>query len=84
MDPYVGAKSIAEGKLDAIGVARQFLADTEWVTKLMNGKEEDIRPCICCHNGCFTMAHYEGVSNDQDPSDAIHGKMCNQSRNYAE
>ena len=59
MDPYVGAKSIAEGKLDAIGVARQFLADTEWVTKMMNGKEEDIRPCICCHNGCFTMAHYD-------------------------
>ena len=76
MDPYVGAKSIAEGKLDAIGVARQFLADTEWVTKMMNGKEEDIRPCICCHNGCFTMAHYEGVSNDQDPSDAIHMARC--------
>ena len=54
MDPYVGAKSIAEGKLDAIGVARQFLADTEWVTKLMNGKEEDIRPCICCHNHFFS------------------------------
>ncbi len=76
MDPYVGAKSIAEGKLDAIGVARQFLADTEWVTKLMNGKEEDIRPCICCHNGCFTMAHYEGVANDQDPADAIHMARC--------
>ncbi len=76
MDPYVGAQAISEGKLDAVGVARQFLADTEWVTKMMNDKEEDIRPCICCHNGCFTMAHYEGVANDQDPMDAIHMARC--------
>lgn len=76
MDPYVGAKAIAEGKIDGMGVARQFLADTEWVTKLMNDKEEDIRPCICCHNGCFTMAHYEGVANDQNPLDAIHMARC--------
>ena len=76
MDPYVGAKAIAEGKIDGLGVARQFLADTEWVTKLMNDREEDIRPCICCHNGCFTMAHYEGVANDQNPLDAIHMARC--------
>ncbi len=76
MDPYVGAKAIAEGKIDGLGVARQFLADTEWVTKLMNDREEDIRPCICCHNGCFTMAHYEGAANDQDPMDAIHMARC--------
>ena len=76
MDPYVGAKAIAEGKLDGVGVARQFLADTEWVTKMKEGREEDIRPCICCHNGCFTMCHYEGVSNDQDPRDAMHMARC--------
>ena len=76
MDPYVGAKAVAEGKIDGVGVARQFLADTEWVTKLKEGREEDIRPCICCHNGCFTMSHYEGVANTQDPMDAIHMARC--------
>ena len=76
MDPYVAAEAIAEGKIDAMGVARQFLADTEWVTKLKNGREKDIRPCICCHNGCFTMAHYNGAANDQDPMDAIHMARC--------
>ena len=76
MDPYVGAKAVAEGKIDGVGVARQFLADTEWVTKLKEGREEDIRPCICCHNGCFTMSHYEGVANAQDPMDAIHMARC--------
>ena len=76
MDPYVGAKAIANGEIDGLGVARQFLADTEWVTKLKEGREEDIRPCICCHNGCFTMSRYEGTANLQDPMDAIHMARC--------
>lgn len=76
MDPYTAAKAIAEGKLDGMGVARQFLADTEWVTKMKEDREEEIRPCICCHNGCFTMARYEGSANDQDPRDAMHMARC--------
>lgn len=76
MDPKVAARAIKENKIDAMGVARQFLADEEWVTKLKEGKEEDIRPCICCHNGCFTMAHYKGVANDQTLSDALHMARC--------
>ena len=64
-EPDYAAEKIREGKIDAMGVARQFLADPEWITKLMNGKEEDIRPCICCHNGCFNLAKYEGVPNTQ-------------------
>lgn len=76
MDPRVAAKEISKGKIDALGVARQFLADEEWVTKMMDGKEEEIRPCICCHNGCFNMAHYKGVANDQDLSDALHMARC--------
>ncbi|MGP1588196.1 MAG: oxidoreductase [Treponemataceae bacterium] len=69
MTAKAGANAIANGQLDGMGVARQFLADPEWVTKLMAGKEEDIRPCICCHNACFNMAHYNGVANDQILSD---------------
>ena len=76
MDPYTAAKAVENGEIDGMGVARQFLADTEWVTKLKEDREEDIRPCICCHNGCFTMAHYNGVSNDQDPRDAMHMARC--------
>lgn len=76
MDPYVAAEAIGEGKIDGAGFARPFLADQEWVTKLMNGKEEDIRPCILCHNGCFNMCHYEGVPNDQELSDSLHLARC--------
>lgn len=63
MTPQIAAEAIAEGKIDGMGVARQFLTDPEWVTKLMQGREDDIMPCICCHNACFNMAHYNGVPN---------------------
>ena len=76
MEPEVGAKAVEEGRIDAMGVARQFLADSEWVTKLIEEREEDIRPCICCHNACFNMAHYKGVANAQSIYDASHIARC--------
>mgnify|MGYP001016905665 CR=1 FL=1 len=76
MDPLDAAKAIENDDIDAMGVARQFLVDPEWVTKLMNSELDEIMPCICCHNACFTMAHYKGVANDQDLSDAIHMSRC--------
>ena len=76
MDPAVGAEAIAQGKIDGVGIARQFLSDPEWITKLMEGREEDIRPCICCHNACFNMAHYNGVGNDQTLADNAGMARC--------
>lgn len=76
MTPDVAAKAIKEGKIDAMGVARQFLVDPQWVKKLREDREEDIHPCIQCHNGCFNMAHYKGVPNDQSLSDALHMARC--------
>ena len=76
MEPDVAADAIAEGRIDAMGVARQFLADAEWVTKLIENRLEDIRPCICCHNACFNMAHYKGVANAQSIYDASHIARC--------
>ena len=76
LDPRVAADEIAKGKLDGAGFARQFLADPEWITKLMEDREDDIRPCILCHNGCFNMCHYKGVPNDQKLSDSLHLARC--------
>jgi len=76
LDPAVAAQSIAAGKLDGAGFARPFLADQQWVTKLLNDREDDIRPCILCHNGCFNMCHYKGVPNDQALSDSLHLARC--------
>ena len=76
MSLEAGAKSVKEGKLDGVGFARNFLADPEWFTKVINDQEEEIRPCILCHNGCFNMCHYKGVPNDQSLGDSLHLSRC--------
>ena len=76
MEPDVGAKAIADGKIDGVGVARQFLADGEWITKLIEDRLEDIRPCICCHAGCFNFSSSKGHYNTQDLTDTMGLARC--------
>lgn len=76
MESDVAAKAIKEGKIDAMGVARQFLTDHEWVTKLKEDRLEDIMPCICCHNGCFAISKYKGVANAGSMNDTKHMSRC--------
>lgn len=76
MEPEVAAKAIKNSEIDAMGVARQFLTDSHWVTKLKEDKLEDIMPCICCHNGCFPMSHHKGVACDATMEDSKHMARC--------
>ncbi|MBE6925399.1 MAG: FAD-binding protein [Ruminococcaceae bacterium] len=76
MEPDVAAKAIAEGKIDGMGVARQFLADPAWITKLLEDRLEDIRPCICCHSGCFNFSSSKGHYNTQDLKDTMGLARC--------
>ena len=76
MEPDVGAKAVADGLIDAVGIARQFLADTEWVTKMIEDRMEDIRPCICCHNGCFNFCSFKGHANAQHLPDTMGLARC--------
>lgn len=76
MDAEVGAKAVAEGKIDAVGVARQFLVDPEWITKLIDDRLEEIKPCICCHAGCFNFSSSKGHANTQDLTDTMGLSRC--------
>ena len=76
MEPDVGARAVAEGRIDAVGVARQFLADPAWITKLIEDRLEDIRPCICCHAGCFNFSSSKGHANTQDLTDTMGLARC--------
>ena len=76
MEPDEGAKAVAEGKIDGVGVARQFLVDPEWVTKLIEDRLEDIKPCICCHAGCFNFSSSKGHANTQDLFDTMGLSRC--------
>lgn len=48
--------AIHTGKFDAAGFGRQNLVDHDWVTKLREEREFDIKPCIRCHSGCLKYA----------------------------
>ena len=76
MEPDVGAKAVADGKIDAVGVARQFLVDPEWITKMIDDRLEDIKPCICCHAGCFNFSSSKGHANTQDLTDTMGLARC--------
>jgi 2-enoate reductase len=41
------------GKADFVALGRAFLADPEWPLKVKEGKQDDICPCIGCHDGCL-------------------------------
>ena len=76
MEPDVGAQAVAEGKIDGVGVARQFLVDPEWITKIIEDRIEDIKPCICCHSGCFNFSSSKGHANTQDLKDTMGLSRC--------
>ena len=76
MEPEEAVRAIAEGRIDGMGVARQFLVDPEWITKLIEDRIEDIKPCICCHSGCFNFSSSKGHANTQDLKDTMGLARC--------
>ena len=76
MDPVKAAEEIAAGRLDAVAIARQNLVDHEWIHKILSGHEDEIKPCIRCHNGCFNFAKFKGTANIQSTQDSLHLGRC--------
>ena len=76
MDLVKAAEEIEAGRLDAVAIARQNLVDHEWIHKIKAGKQDEIKPCIRCHNGCFNMAKFAGTPNIQHLGDSMHLARC--------
>ena len=53
-DPERAEALLADGKADYVLMARAAIADHEWVNKVKEGREEDIRPCLRC---CYCLDH---------------------------
>ncbi len=47
-EPWIAEELIANGKADACMMGRANLCDPEFVNKAMEGRDDDIRPCIGC------------------------------------
>lgn len=48
-------EALRDGIADAIGMARAHLAEPELVKKSLEGRHDEIRPCIGCNQGCAAM-----------------------------
>ena len=49
---------IADGKADLVAAARAYIADPEWIKKGVEGRQEDVRPCVKCMR-CHDSDNYE-------------------------
>lgn len=58
MQAETAAQAIADGRIDAMGLARQFLCDEQFITKIREGRLDEIRPCISCHAACLPIGSY--------------------------
>lgn len=52
--PEIAESVLAEGKVDFVALGRPLLTDPDWVNKIEEGKADEIRPCICCYEGCLS------------------------------
>lgn len=51
--PELAENVLATGKADFIELARPLLADPDWPIKVKEGRPDDVRICIGCHDGCL-------------------------------
>jgi 2-enoate reductase len=51
--PQLANDAIKNNMVDAVALGRALLADPQWAGKARMGKDEAIRPCISCNNGCI-------------------------------
>ncbi|MBT3257325.1 MAG: mycofactocin system FadH/OYE family oxidoreductase 2 [Deltaproteobacteria bacterium] len=52
-DPQLAEKILEDGQGDMINMVRALIADPELPNKAMEGREDDIRQCIACNQGCI-------------------------------
>ncbi len=60
--PDYAEEILASGKADFISMGRPLLADPYWAKKAMEGRAEDIAPCIRCNEGCLDRGNHLGKS----------------------
>ena len=60
-NPDFAEQALAEGRVDAVVLARQMLADPDWVNKVAEGRVKEIRRCISCLNCMEHMSGDNGI-----------------------
>lgn len=66
--PQIAEAALQEGKADYVIIGRGLLADPYWPQKTREGREEDIVPCIGCHEGCLGRTRRMSLSCAVNPA----------------
>lgn len=61
-DPRIMDEAIARGDADLIAVARQHLADPDFLNNALAGHPEETFACLACNQGCIERLIFEGQS----------------------
>lgn len=56
-DPQLAESILQDGKADFVALGRPLLADPDWPNKVKDGRQEDLRPCIGCFEGCISRIY---------------------------
>jgi mycofactocin system FadH/OYE family oxidoreductase 2 len=52
-DPHLAEKILEDGQGDMVNMVRALIADPELPNKAREGRDDDIRHCIACNQGCI-------------------------------
>ena len=57
IDPVLAERVLADGVADMVAMTRAHIADPELLTKIREGRLDDIRECIGCNQGCIDTVY---------------------------
>ncbi|MCK9275989.1 MAG: FAD-dependent oxidoreductase [Syntrophales bacterium] len=60
LDMNLGEKALTEGNADLIAFGRRLIADPDLPSKILNGRLDDVRPCI----GCLSCIEKMGLNEN--------------------
>ena len=76
--PELAEKVLAQGDADMVSMARPFLADSDFVLKTIEGREDEINTCLACNQGCL-----DHVFQNKKSSCLVNPRACRETElNY--
>ncbi|MBU4563216.1 MAG: FAD-dependent oxidoreductase [Proteobacteria bacterium] len=66
--PHLAEAALKEDKADYVIIGRGLLADPYWPQKTRQGREDEIAPCIGCHEGCLGRTRRASLSCAVNPA----------------
>lgn len=74
--PEMAEQILRETDIDLIAFGRAFLADPDFAKKVVEGRTDEIVPCIACNQGCYDRLFR------QEPVTCLVNPACGREREY--